>query len=142
MQERVSLDELYGLQGREAATAASRLARVFYRRVEDLRGVPAETDLGFAVQITPHAGKVLTIYCAVLPSNEPEYPGSELAWCASAVYPPGEIGLIYPLERVEIGHDDEAAFALVPNPEYEVITRAEFLAAAEQGWPEVTPRAE
>lgn len=127
------------IRAAEAAAEEAESFRVedYDRRLAPQSGV-AETIFGPMQFIDINAGQRLWIYKAILPldyrsdmatDEEHTYDrrvlmesGSRLAWCASAGYPAGELGMA----RAD------------PEPIEVVIDKDSYLAAARAGWPALT----
>lgn len=126
----------------EAAKAAAEEAESFRVRDYDRRYSPAEGTVqgpfGEMTFLDPHAGTRLWIYLAVLPLDYRSdgigdadhaqdvrtlrLSRSRLAWCASAAYPAGELGMV----------------GAEPGPDEWMIDRETYEMAAEAGWPPMT----
>lgn len=129
------MDDLYGARGKEAAEIAANLATSFWMREIDHRSLPAEQEIdhpefGKITQINVHHGTRFVVYAAVMPPDPRDHgipPGVEVAWCASEIYPEGELGTLHIPPSFE-GIVERSMGYL------EEITKEDFLDAAENNY--------
>ena len=131
----MDISDLYGTRGREAAGIAANLATSFWMREIDHRSLPLEQEVdhpvfGKVTQFNVHSGTRFVVYAAVMPPDPkdgPMPPGIELAWCASEIFPEGELGTIALPPSFEGIVERSMGFL-------EEITKEEFLQAADDGY--------